>query len=70
MTNKNWFKNLFMRKNSVTPPPSKRNFINDFIPYPNKNKKVEVYKMIRKTPCGFHAWYASNVGEIRKPIQP
>lgn len=34
-----------------------------------KTKKVILGKMIRKTAGGFHAWYESNVGIIRKPIQ-
>lgn len=34
-----------------------------------KKPKAIVYKRLRKTAGGKHAWYASNVGEIRKPIQ-
>lgn len=33
-------------------------------------RKVEILSLIRKTACGRHAWYATNVGQIRKPIQP
>lgn len=35
-----------------------------------KKIKVVIYKRIKKTAGGNHAWYSSNVGEIRKPIQP
>ena len=32
-------------------------------------QKVVLGKLIRVTPGGRHAWYESNVGIIRKPIQ-
>jgi hypothetical protein len=32
-------------------------------------KKVKIIKMIKKTAGGFHAWYETNVGIKRKPIQ-
>ena len=32
-------------------------------------RKVEIYKIIRRTAGGFHSWCESNVGRIRKPNQ-
>lgn len=55
------FKTLIKRKPKTKRP--KHPFIDMAF-----KKKVEVYNLIRKTACGHHAWYNSNVGEIRKPI--
>ena len=30
-------------------------------------KKVQIYKMLKITAGGFHCWFESNVGVIRKP---
>ena len=32
-------------------------------------KTVEVGKMVRECPGGRHAWYESNVGLVRKPVE-
>jgi len=29
--------------------------------------KPQIYKVIKKTACGFHSWCSSSVGIIRKP---
>lgn len=34
-----------------------------------KSKKVVLKSLIKVTAGGRHAWYSSNVGDIRKPIQ-
>ena len=34
----------------------------------NSRVQVRIGEMVRKTSCGRHAWFESNVGLIRKPI--
>lgn len=34
-----------------------------------KKVKIKITKLIKVTPGKAHAWYESNIGPIRKPIQ-
>ncbi len=52
------------KKKQITATVKTRHFAFD------DRKKVEIEELIKKTPNGRHAWYKTNVGIIRKPIQP
>ena len=58
-----WFLSFFKRSKA----PAEK-IVAHFVP--TFREEVMLGPLIRKTAGGNHGWYESNVGIIRKPIQP
>lgn len=62
-----YIKNLFKAK--TVPVKNPRPSLMKRIIEPDKFEKVEIISLAKKTAGRHHAWYNTNVGLIRKPIQ-